>query len=749
VGGLYSVAGNSGDLLENVVSGDFNRDGNLDLMAFDVSSSNYVLFLGNGDGTFQPSTSIASGYYETALVAADLNHDGKLDLVTGQMYGGVIQVILGNGNGTFQPPVQYIAGFGSIESLAVADLNHDNNLDVVAMALNGDVEILLGNGDGTLQPAVGLPTNSPYPFSVAVGDMNNDGKPDIVVGEAGAIDVFLGNGDGTFQTPIQTAGGSGNYYLTNVALADLNGDKKLDVIAGGAYSVTVWLGNGNGTFRPSVRSFADGYFPGQGLNTLLAADFNNDGKIDLVTVPESQTLLSIYSGNGDGTFAAGSVITVGTPSFYTGVVSGDFNHDNKSDFVVANESNGTVELYFGNGKGGFSTAKKFTVGSSPQQIATGDFNGDGNPDIAVTNQLENTVSILLGTGTGSFRTQHKINTGSYPYGIATADVNHDGKLDLIVGTDDVPTNVQVFLGNGNGTFQPPTSWGDYGGNNTTVAVADLNGDGNLDIAATTSSPYGMFSVLFGDGNGNFSNTIDTTTYSNGEYSIATGVLNPNGPVDVIFGTSDGIDVVSSTNLGTTGLAQNYFANPCLVYSLTVGDFNGDGFPDVVGTCEAGTALYTGKGDGTIGSVANYATSYFLDYSFGVTAADFNSDGVLDLVVTHESGNITTILSNPVLVFSALRLNFGKVNVGTTSTKSFTLVNQSNTKLIFTSIAITGVAASDYIETNTCGASLAAGRNCKVTVTFKPSVVGTRSASVTFTDSAAGPARNIPLSGVGQ
>ncbi|HEV2175864.1 MAG TPA: FG-GAP-like repeat-containing protein [Terriglobia bacterium] len=745
LGGFYTVNGGA-DQLENIVSGDFNGDGKLDLVAFDITASNYVIFLGNGDGTFQPASVIATGNFETALVTADLNRDGKLDLVTGEFSNGIIQVILGNGDGTFQPPVQYQVTGNIITSIAVADLNKDGNPDVVAIPSGGCPQVLLGNGDGTLQaPFQLVPHFSAY--SVAIGDINGDGNPDIVVGEAGSIDVFLGNGDGTFGSPIQT-GGNGGYYLTNLVLADLNGDRKLDVVGAGVYSLTVWLGKGDGTFKTPARTFAGGYFNGQGLNALLSGDFNNDGKVDLAVPTSAGTLVSLYSGNGDGTFAAGQVITGAVGSVYKGTVSDDFNGDGKADFVAVNSATGKVEVYLGKGTGGFQTVKRYATGSSPQQVVAGDFNGDGKLDLAVTNQGENTVSVLLGNGDGTFQAQKKFSTGMSPYGIATADLNGDGKLDLVVGTDDNP-DVQVLLGIGDGTFQAATTWGDYAGTNTTVAIADINNDGKLDIAATTGSPFGMFDVLYGNGDGTFQPAVDTVI-GGGENSIVALPLQPGGLVDVIIGEPGFVVVVPSNAIGGIHVGSSYQIGACTGTALVAGDFNGDGFPDVAVACEAGSSVFLGKGDGTFGTVFNYATSYFPDYSYGIAAADFNSDGALDLVVTHSgSGTIATILSNPVVVFSTARLNFGTVKVGSTATKNLTLTNQSNIKLTVTSITITGAASGDYSEINTCGSALAAGAVCTVTVTFKPTVTGTRSASVTFTDSAVGPARKVALQGVGQ
>lgn len=748
LGGLYGIGS---DTLENIVTSDFNRDGKLDLVAFDVTTSNYVLFAGNGNGTFQSAVVIGTGYYETALVVADLNHDGKPDLVTGELYGGIVQVLLGNGDGTFQPPVQYTTGANSVESIAIGDLNKDGNLDVVAVSLYSGPSILLGNGDGTLQNPTTLVVTSPYPYSAVIADINNDGNQDVVIGESGAIEVFLGHGDGTFSAPVKSVGGAAGYYLTILAIADLNGDKKPDVVAGGDYSFTVWLGNGDGTYR-TARSFGGGYFGGQGFNALLIGDYNNDGKLDVATLPENATLFSIYSGNGDGTFAAGSLVQPATGNVYLGAVAADFNKDGKYDFAVVNNSTNNVELYFGNGTGTFPAVKKIAVGASPQQIVAADFNNDGNLDLAVTNQNENSISVMLGKGTGIFALQKKYSTGLYPYGITAADVNGDGKLDLIVGTEDSPTNVQVLLGKGDGTFEPATSWGLYGGGNTTVAVFDIDGDGTPDIAATTSNPYGGFQVLYGAGDGTFANGVMTYTYANGEYGIGAAQLQPKGIADIFFTTLGGLEVIPSTNLGLTGVGGYYETGPCNPTAVVVADFNGDGNPDVASACEMSTIVWLGRGDGSFGSVLNYATSYFLDYSYGLASADFNSDGLPDLITTHVSGNITALLSNPVVVFSVPRLNFGKVTVGTSSSKNLAVLDQGQSALAIAGITITGPAASDYKESNNCPASpvkLATGASCTVTVTFTPTTTGSRSAAVLFKDSAAGPSRTIPLSGTGQ
>jgi hypothetical protein len=327
--------------------------------------------------------------------------------------------------------------------------------------------------------------------AVVIADLNGDGKPDLAVtnNTDGTVSVLLGTGGGAFGAPVTYATRLTPY---SVAAADVNGDGKLDLVVGngdgvggtGGDGISVLLGNGDGTFQAKVDSPAvpDSCPDADGV---AVGDFNGDGKLDVVVANDLQIgigKMSLLLGNGSAAFtlATGAPWTAGNAP--ESVAVGDFNHDGKLDVAVANTNSSSVMIFLGDGAGGFAAPVPYVATGAPYFVVARDLNGDGRLDLVTANSLGDGVSVLLGNGDGTFKPEvrYGAGVGSAPNAVAVADVNGDGKPDLVTannGTD----GVSVFLGNGNGTFQPAMSYG-AGQKPFGIAAGDLDGNGLADVA---------------------------------------------------------------------------------------------------------------------------------------------------------------------------------------------------------------------------------------------------------------------------
>lgn len=402
----------------DLVLGDMDKDGKLDVVTCSQVGDSVSVFLSNGNHTFRPPKTQPSGDSSTALALGDLNADGKLDVLVANEYANAISVLLGNGDGTLQTVVSYPAGRYP-DTITVGDINGDGKLDVLSNDwVNDSFSLFIGNGDGTLKAAVPVSIGIKTVRKLHAVDLNNDKKLDVVATNSSGVNIALGNGDGTFGMPIVAAGMLSSGAST---LADLNSDGKIDLLlSSDSGRVHVLLGVGDGKLQPPVT-----YVVGGSPMWLLVGQFDGDGKLDVLSGGSywlgSPTAFSLALGNGDGTLGA----VRGIPTNNSGSVAaaGDIDGDGKADLVVG-ISGQSLHVLPGNGNGAFQDGQNIpTGGSGSAAIAHGDWNGDGKPDVAVANFSLGSVGVLLGNGLGYYDSPRLATVGKSPSAMAAADMN--------------------------------------------------------------------------------------------------------------------------------------------------------------------------------------------------------------------------------------------------------------------------------------------------------------------------------------
>ena len=599
--------------------------------------------------SFGAAPAFPAGTSPTAVATGSLSSSGRPDVAVTNQHG--VLILLNDGSGGMVAGNSYAAGTNP-QSVVIDDFdgNGKNDLAVVNQG-SGTVSIFLGNGDGSFVPgaAYGAGTN---PRLVLTGDFNEDGKRDLVVVDSGAgpgtsgVSILLGNGDGSFQPASFVALGS---VSISAAIGDFDGDGKADlaVVNEGSDTISIVLGKGNGSFQAPVSISLDE--PGISVSptSILAADFNLDGKLDLAVATPNVHDIAVLVGNGNGTFGAPVHYALDDPNFVNNInklASVDLNSDGYPDLVLDNLSSNHVTVLLNHGDGTFPSASSYAAGPEPIGMAIADFNGDTIPDvIVVDNAVDGEVALLAGNGNGTLQAAPVRRSGFAPTSLATGDFNGDGKLDLVNVSSVTPSpsgtgTGTVMLGNADGTFQAPKIWSTSA--ISSVAVGDFDGDGKLDLVETNPTPgNGKLSLLLGKGDGTFQAATDYTVGTTPE-TVTVADLNGDGKPDVIVGNrnSGNISVLLNAGNGTLLPAVNY-ATPVTgtPESIAVSDFNGDGVPDIAvaisGINATSIALFINNGNGTFQPYISIPSGFFSSGIIHIVAADFDGDGNTDLAVT--------------------------------------------------------------------------------------------------------------------
>ncbi|HEY6765955.1 MAG TPA: VCBS repeat-containing protein [Candidatus Sulfotelmatobacter sp.] len=563
----------------SLAAGDLNGDGKPEIVAANCQNNNLTIYVNDGSGNFAAGAYTASAasstgnsdpnIYPVAATIADVNGDSKNDIVVSNVFSGDITVLLGNGDGTVTVPVvgNATGGFPATPAV-VADFNGDGLADIMVTDDLLALSFMQGYGDGSFRAALDyyVPYTNPSLNSsleaglVATGDFNGDGIADFVIGNCCdstvGVTVFLSRGDGSLQAGVNYGSGG---TLEFVVVGDFSGDGKLDIAAADISNgdVQLFQGDGQGNFTVGGTYATDS---GNGAPFgMVTGDFNHDNHLDIAVLNTNNNDVGVLMNDGTGAFLAPVTYALSNSGY--SLAAGDVNGDGYTDLLVAlsNGSGGVALLLADSTTPGTFMAEtdvnlinnSFTY-LNPTVITVGDLNGDGKMDFAVTiddftlysGVYNQGVAVALGNGDGTFQTpilysataQSTANVSWQPPDptfIQIADINGDGKQDLVYSNTSYGT-VGVLFGNGDGTFGVASEYASGngpGGSTYGLAVADMNGDGALDVV-TADYGSGEITVLL-NANGSatqpdFSVAVDTTTATVTAGSSAVYNLSLNG-----------------------------------------------------------------------------------------------------------------------------------------------------------------------------------------------------------------------------
>jgi len=576
---------NVGDIALFVITGDFDKDGNSDLV---VTNFDKVSVLsGNGTGSFAPAGIFNVENHPSSAILGDFNKDGNSDLAVANSFSANVSVLLNTTNMPNTAPTLDNTGNPRLSAIAhnISDSNNSGTLISAILARGAGGNPITDPDTGAVEgiAVIGVDnTNGIWQYSIndsgnwinfVVSDtsatlLKDTGKIRFVpnAGYKGtaefvfrAWDTSDGNVSGTTNVVLGVGGGTTFYSINtettsisiipntydvglrpySIVVGDFDKDGKTDLVTANKSSqtVSVLLGKGDGTFKPAS-NFSTVGFNGLSPSSVAVADFNKDGKLDLVTANSISNNISLLLGKGDGSFQTAVNFALESASAPISIAVGDFNKDGKSDIVTVNNASQNISVLLGDGVGGFGTAKNYKVPSRPSSVTVGDFNKDGKSDLAVTSSYFNNVSILLGNSDGTFNSATQFDVGINPNFVVTGDFNNDNKLDLAVANSD-SHNVSILLGNGAGGFGIATNF-DVGLNPVSVTVIDFDNDGKSDLAVANAGSD-TISVLLGDGNGGFG---VATNFGVGTkpYALTVGDFNKDGQSDLAVANSESKNV---------------------------------------------------------------------------------------------------------------------------------------------------------------------------------------------------------------
>jgi len=613
-------------------------------------------FINNGNGTFVGGVRIPLAYRFRPhdIVAGDYDNDGRIDLAV-LLGGGLVMTLKGNGDCTYTDFEFYVSS-GSL-TIQAADFNHDGRLDLATVTAT----TIDHNSISVLLNSITLGFKAPRavqwgPDFIDAGDFNNDGRKDLasswatVFSNTSGVDILINDGGvGLLEPELHHPSPAG---LAGMKLGDFNGDGNMDAVSAHDYNgrgLATYFGNGSGVLGNAIRHELN-----NGLTSdIIVGDFDSDGDDDVFAIDRTERGLSLLS-NGDGTYtnAPGSPLELPENVPFE-LQKGDFNNDGNLDLLMS--MNYVIELWLGDGKGGFEQAQ--TEFPELSHAVAGDFNGDGTLDVAAVDK--EVISGLLGDGSGGFGDPFISAIVGSRFSIdnlVSADFDSDGFDDVALISEDTRGNLVIVpSGGSNPSWREPVFY-QIGGVKRSLIAQDFDGDGRPDLGFLGENMRGvLYNVLGarspscrfdydGDGRSDLSvrrpgNNVwylqrGTAGYTAQEFGVAGDRMVPadydgDGKTDVaVFRPSNGTWYVYMSQSQT--FQQFGWGQDGDVPVPT--DRDNDGKADLVIYRESNNTWYT-----------RFANATFNTFQFGVAGdkpmqGDFDGDGIGDVALFRPSNN---------------------------------------------------------------------------------------------------------------
>jgi VCBS repeat protein len=614
LGGLSSPA--------DLAHGDLNADAREDLVIASKGSDAIAVFFQIGGGLFGPSPSLTIAHAQlqdpVAVMLGDVDRDGLVDLVSANEGSDNLTIFRQTAPGVFSTSPAWVLGGPGVTdepaSVAIGDLDGDGRDDLaLANRAGNDIAVFLQTTAGSFPPLPSVVLQSAsgplQPEYVTLADVDGDGFTDVVSANGGDdLSVFLYRPllGSLAVEPMEIQGAGGIDDPQEVRGLDLNSDGRTDfaVASTGGDRIAILLQQGGGRFHPTTPDLQLGSgFSTPGLAAVAVGDLDGDGDFDLATANEVGDTVSIFTQIAPGILNPNQTATLGPVPEMDGsaaIAAGDLDGDGRVDLLCAAKAAGYLVIFRQSAVGAFPASPSLAMGGGalggPISVALADLNQDGRLDVACANQTSSNVTLFFQGAGGSFGSAPSLTLGSTattlgPIQVVSGDLDSDGDSDVAVANQG-GHKISIFFQTAPGSF-PPAPQANLGGPASTpqvngLAIADLDGDGDLDLACAIRGGNAIGVFWQGSG-GVFANAPDLLLSDPGmvaPISVAAGDLDMDGDLDLVAGSAatHRLSALRQVRPGKFESAADHHGGPGQTdapRSVTILDLDGDGDPDLV------------------------------------------------------------------------------------------------------------------------------------------------------------------------